>query len=65
MKIIKPGEVLYNNIIYKRTLSIGKCCWWWDETSPNFSILFSNMLEEKYKICLREYKLKNILDENY
>ena len=63
MKIIKISkmetEVFHNNKYYTRLLCDNMPCWTINNTD------YRKILEEKYQICLREQKLKNILDENY
>ena len=63
MKIIKISkmdtEVYCNGNIYKRYYICNIPCWDINNTD------YSKILEEKYQICLREQKLKNILNENY
>ena len=64
---IRSSEYIeFDNRSYKRTCLVdGKISWRFWGANEQISGNFVQKLENEYKICLREYKLKNILDENY
>ena len=67
MKIIKYSNyvtvVEYNNIKYGR--SVRNKEYHWVHYGYEISLIAVEELENQYQNCLREYKLKNILDESY